>query len=414
MGTGVMIGAGVFALTGQIAQMARGLFPLAFLAGALVASFSAYTYVKMSNAYPSSGGIAMILKKAYGRSFLTGGMALLMYFSMVINQSLVARTFGTYTLQLFGGAGSYFTVSLLGVGLIIAAFLLNLMKNKDIERLSYVMAFLKIIGIALLAVGGLLAAGFSPERLIGTGQGTSLKGFLGGTALALLAFKGFTTITNSGAEIRDPHRNVGRAIIICIAVCLAIYLLVTSAVSMNLTVPEIVSARDYSLAEAARPSFGETGVWITVGFAVAATISGIVVSIFAVSRMLAMLTEMKLVPHRHFGMPGDIQKHTMVYTVVIAIVLTILFDLGRIASMGAIFYIVMDITIHWGVFRHLRGDIGARGPIMITAIILDVIILAALLYVKVLSDPAVILFSLAGIVLILLGERIFLHGKAEQ
>ena len=66
MGTGVMIGAGIFALTGQIAQLAGPIFPLAFVVGAIVTSFSAYSYVKMSNAWPSSGGIAMILQKAYG------------------------------------------------------------------------------------------------------------------------------------------------------------------------------------------------------------------------------------------------------------------------------------------------------------------------------------------------------------
>jgi hypothetical protein len=49
--------------------------------------------------------------------------------------------------------------------------------------------------------------------------------------------------------------------------------------------------------------------------AIMTTAGGMLASIFAVSRMLAMLTEMKLVPHSHFGMPGSIQKHTLVYTV---------------------------------------------------------------------------------------------------
>ena len=105
MGTGVMIGAGIFALTGQVAELAREWFPLAFLVAAIVAGFSSYSYVKMSNAWPSAGGIAMFLQKAYGKGTMTGACALLMYFSMVINESLVARTFGTYTLQLFD-AGS--------------------------------------------------------------------------------------------------------------------------------------------------------------------------------------------------------------------------------------------------------------------------------------------------------------------
>ena len=47
MGTGVMIGAGIFALTGQIAELAGPLFPLSFLVGAIVTAFSAYTYIKM-------------------------------------------------------------------------------------------------------------------------------------------------------------------------------------------------------------------------------------------------------------------------------------------------------------------------------------------------------------------------------
>jgi amino acid transporter len=82
LGTGVMIGAGIFALTGQMAQMTGVLFPLAFLAAALIVGFSAYSYIKISNAYPSAGGIGMYLHKAYGNRLPTAFNALLMYFSM--------------------------------------------------------------------------------------------------------------------------------------------------------------------------------------------------------------------------------------------------------------------------------------------------------------------------------------------
>ena len=94
MGTGVMIGAGIFALTGQIAELAGPLFPLSFVIGAIATAFSAYTYIKMSNAYPSAGGVGMILTKAYGPTMVAAGAALLMALSMVISESLVARTFG--------------------------------------------------------------------------------------------------------------------------------------------------------------------------------------------------------------------------------------------------------------------------------------------------------------------------------
>ncbi len=206
---------------------------------------------------------------------------------------------------------------------------------------------------------------------------------------------------------------MGRAIVISIAVCFLLYMLITVAVGSNLSVEEIVAARDYSLAEAARPAFGDTGVWITVVFAIVACVSGIIASIFAVSRMLAMLTEMKLVPRSHFGMPGDIQKHTMVYTAVLAILSTVFLDLGRIAAMGAIFYIIMDIAIHWGVYRHARQKVGARGGVLITAMVLDAVILLALLKIKVDTDVFIVYTSLGFIALLFLGEWLFLKERGN-
>lgn len=412
MGTGVMIGAGIFALTGQVAELAGEWFPLAFLAAALVTAFSAYSYVKLSNAYPSAGGIAMFLEKAYGKGVMTGASALLMYFSMVINESLVARTFGTYTLQLFDVEKDSALIPALGVGLLAFAFLINILGNRVIQTLSFFMAFLKIGGVALFAVAGLWVSGLTFESVSVDPAKTSAGGFLGAVALAVLAYKGFTTITNSGGEIVEPHRNVGRAIVLSIAICVIIYVLVALAVGSNLTLDEIVQARDYALAEASRPAFGHYGLWFTVAFAIVATVSGVIASVFAVSRMLAMLTDMKLVPHSHFGMPGSIQKHTLVYTIVAAMLLIVFFDLGRIASLGAIFYIVMDIAVHWGILRHLRKEIRANAVILVTAIVLDAVVLGALLIIKANTDALVIYAAVVGMAIIFAGERLFLRARS--
>lgn len=420
MGTGVMIGAGIFALTGQVAEFAGSLFPLAFLAAAVVSGFSAYSYVRMSAAYPSAGGIGMYLEKAYGRGTITGACALLMAMSMVINESLVARTFGTYTLQLFDISDDSVLVPVLAVGLIVFAFVVNIAGNAVVEILSQITALLKIGGVVVFAVAALWVSGICEAEIsfwqsdAGLEGQTSLGGFLAGTALAILAYKGFTTITNSGAELKDPHRNIGRAIVIALAICLAVYLLVAFAVGANLSVPEIVEAKNYSLAEAARPALGIGGVWFTVVIAIVATTSGLIASIFAVSRMLAMLTDMKIIPHRHFGMPGDIQKHTLAYTVVLAALLAAFFDLSRIASLGAIFYLVMDIAIHWGVLRHLRRDIGANGTILVAAIAFDVAVLGAFLTLKAEVDPPVVLAAVLGIILIFAFEHWFLRTRRHS
>lgn len=413
MGTGVMIGAGIFALTGQVAQLAGPMFPIAFVAAALVVAFSAYSYIKVCNAYPSAGGIAMILKKAYGPGVITAGCSLLMYFSMVINESLVARTFGTYIMRIFGEDSDSWLVPTLGVGLIAGAFVVNLLGNRFIGGLSKITAIIKIVGIAVFAGIGLWVSGLSFDTLSASDTATQAEGGIGGflaaVALSILAYKGFTTITNSGDELKEPKKNVGRSIIFSLLICTALYLLVTLAVAGNLTVDEIIAARDSSLAQAAKPAVGQWGEWLTIALAIIATISGIIASMFAVSRMLAMLTEMKLVPHSHFGMPGRVQKHTLVYTAVIAIALTVFFDLGRIASLGAIFYIAMDMAIHWGVYKHLRAEVGARSWVLLTAIVLDAVVLGAFIYSKSISDPFVVIVSIAGTGLIFGIEAWFLR-----
>lgn len=407
MGTGVMIGAGIFALTGQIAQLAGPLFPLAFIAGATVTGFSAYSYIRMSNAWPSSGGIAMILQKCYGPGGVAAGAALLMALSMVIAESLVARTFATYVLRPFDIAGGPL-VPLLAVAVIIFAYLVNIAGNRSVGLFSLVMAVIKIGGIALFGIAALWSSGFQFAAASETGLDTSVTGFIASVALAILAFKGFTTITNSGAEVTDPHRNVGRAIMISIALCVVIYLSVAFGVGSSLTIDQIVAARDYSLAEAAEPALGQSGFYLTVLLAAVATASGVLASVFAVSRMLAMLTDMEMIPHSHFGMSGPIQRHTLVYTVVIASTLAVFFDLGRIASLGAFFYLVMDMVVHWGVFRFRRKEIGAAAPVLLMALAFDAVVLVAFTSMKLESDPAVVGYAGFAIAAVFAFERIYL------
>jgi len=127
-----------------------------------------------------------------------------------------------------------------------------------------------------------------------------------------------------------------------------------------------------------------------------------------------MLTDMKLIPHSHLGMSGSIQKHMLIYVVVIAIILTIFFDLSRIASIGAIFYLVMDMIIHWGVFKHLRKEVKANGVILISALVLDLIVLLAFLWIKTTTDIFVVTISVIGIILVFAGEKWFLHWKESE
>ena len=74
----------------------------------------------------------------------------------------------------------------------------------------------------------------------------------------------------------------------------------------------------------------------------------------------------------------------------------------------------MDIAVHWGVLRHLRRDIGASAAVLVTAIALDGVVLAPFLAIKGQADPTIVVVALAGIALIVLGERLFLRNRERS
>lgn len=393
LGTGVMIGAGIFALVGQVAGFAGEWFPLAFLFGAIVAGVSSYSYVRYSSVNPSSGGIAMLLKDAYGPGVVAGSFSLFMYVSMVVAESLLARTFGTYLLRPFGLQDSAVLVPLLGVVVIVIAAVVNLVGNGLVERSATTTAVLKIVGIAVLAGAGLIGAALSGEGFFSktSGRPVDAVGLLAGTTLCVLAYKGFTTITNQGDDIREPKKNIARSIVVSLVICTVLYLLITISVESSIGAEGAMDARDYALAQAAEPLFGAWGVGITVAIAVVATVSGLLASLFSVSRLYSMLQDMRQAP----SLPERITHQPMVITAGLAILATAFLDLSQIASMGAFLYLAMDIAVQWGVIRHLRAKVESKTWVPVLSIVLDLVILLPFTVLKLQSDVLTVVVAAA-------------------
>lgn len=416
LGTGVMISAGIFALLGQITELSGKWFPISFIVGSIVALLSAYSYMKFSEHFPSAGGIGKYLVESYGKGVIASSAALMMILSMVINQSLVARTFGTYFMQLFDGTNITWLIPVLGVGLHLIALIINRASNMFIQTFTSIMSLVKIVGLLIFSVGALYISSFVislPETTAQSSDPTWV-GIIAAVALSVLAFKGFTTITNNGSEIKQPKINVKRAIVLSILVSLVVYMLISFAVSSNLSVDEIITARDYALAEAARPLVGGVGLYFTVLLAIVATVTGIIASVFAVSRLIAMLINMNMIPNAKWKTDMPTHHQTAIYTVGIAILLTIFFDLSRIASMGAILYLTMDIVIHYGLVVKMKDKISSSKWIVYLAMILDAIVLLAFVAYKLQTDYFIVIISIVIITVILGMEFLFFKHQNQQ
>lgn len=417
MGTGVMIGAGVFALMGQVAVTAGRWFPFAFVAASVVASLTAYSYVKLSGAYPSSGGIGTFLNEAYGVGPIAATFTMAMWASMILNESLVARTFGTYATKLVGVDSGTPLVVALGVALLVGSYAINAAGNRAVNAVENVMAVVKIGGLLVFAGACLWVADW-PATESGAVDALTIDSLIAAVGISLLAYKGFTTITNTGDEIEDPKRNVGRAIIISIAIVTVVYLVVALAVRGNLGLGEIAGARDYSLARAAEPVFGSIGFKLVAGLAVIATVTSVMASMYSTSRMLGMMSDMGEVPdvdecvtggHRlPFGTPS------LFVTTAVAIALTIAFDLSRIAALGAFAYLALDMVIHYGHLRHLRSETGANPALLVAAIVVDAVVFTGFFVYRIRTDWVVIAAFVVFAIIVAGGETWYLRRSSED
>ena len=90
LGIGGMMGAGLYSLLGLASTHAGTHLPLAFLIGAIAASFSVYSYAKLGAAFPSSGGAATFTVMSFGPGIISGGLNLFQYIAYLIAAALYA------------------------------------------------------------------------------------------------------------------------------------------------------------------------------------------------------------------------------------------------------------------------------------------------------------------------------------
>ncbi|GAB4357719.1 MAG: hypothetical protein Kow0073_15810 [Immundisolibacter sp.] len=96
IGIGGMVGGGIFAVLGLAAQMAHGATPIAFAIAGSVALLTAYSYARLSVAFPSQGGTVTFLDRAFGTGLFAGSLNVLLWLSYIVMLSLYACAFGSY------------------------------------------------------------------------------------------------------------------------------------------------------------------------------------------------------------------------------------------------------------------------------------------------------------------------------
>ena len=195
-------------------------------------------------------------------------------------------------------------------------------------------------------------------------------------ALTFFAYEGFRVITNTAEDMKDPSKLMMKSMIVAISLVILLYVAVTFAVFGNLTLPEIIKAQDYALAEAAKPVFGEVGFTIMAVAALISTASSINANLYAVTNVTYDMAKNGELPEVYKRNVYYSTEGLVISAVFIAL-LVLFFNLQEIAAIGSISMLFIHALVHIGhLFK--RKETGASPVLLILAIVtmLTAIVLA--------------------------------------
>ncbi len=409
IGIGTMVGAGIFALLGEAGAISSSATWISFLVGGIIALLSGYSFGKLGARYPSAGGIIEYLGQSYGTGLFTGAMGVMMYIAATVSIALVAKAFGSYAWSMMPQGTPLYWKSLFAAAIVIFFVMINLNGAKSMARLETLIVGIKLLALSTFAIAGLFY--INPERLaIYTYPPTG--NIFYALAITFFAYEGFRVITNAAEDMDNPEKTIPRAIITSILIVMVLYIAVAIVVFGTLSTDDVIRARDYALAEAARPVFGSAGFHIVAITALIATASSINASLYAVTNITYQLAKNGQLPAA-FARPIAHSREGLVISGILIILLTIFLNLGEIATLGSISILIVHFFTHAGHIKLLRETRASSWLVVLAALATLAAITLALIY-KSEHSPHIVtmifLFLLASFI-IEMGLRALLNKK---
>lgn len=238
-GVGVIVGAGIFVLVGEVISHAGNAGWLAFVGASLAALPTGLSYAELASRYPKSGGEAVFVERAFGRSDVSFLVGFFIVASGVMSTAAVSHGFADYlrvVLPMPSVPRWLLIVGFLGV--------LTIINDRGIRGSTWLNAVFTTVSVLALVVLGLAGTpqwdeGIGP--LVQAPLDVPPLAILSAVALAFYAFIGFEDICNVAEETREPSRTIPRAILWSVTISTVIYALVTITALVAVPAAELAS-----------------------------------------------------------------------------------------------------------------------------------------------------------------------------
>jgi len=294
IGIGGIVGGGIFATLGLAVSDARGSAWLSFLVAGVVALLTAYSYSKLSIAFPSTGGTVAFLKRGFGNGFLSERLSTLLVLSYIVIMALYANAFATYASLLLPGGWSHLQ-PWLAAGVLILLGVANGVLPAAMDRWEGVLNVAKLVVLGSFIVLGLASGGLSVERLGPASWVGPVDIFVTGM-LIFLSYEGFELIANASPRVTHRAKTLPVAFFGSVVVAMLLYTSIVVVSVGHLPFDQLEAQKNHAISAVAETFMGHFGFGYMAVGAVVAAVSAINADIFGSTRLMGMLAEEG--PHR--------------------------------------------------------------------------------------------------------------------
>jgi amino acid transporter len=384
IGVGGMMGAGLYTLLGLASVTAGVWLPVAFLVGGGVTVFSVYSYAKLGAKYPSRGGAAQFLIRCFGDGVIAGGLNVFQFLGWIIAMALYCAGFAGYVRALLPWETPAWSGKLIGIGLIVAVVVVNMVGSKLVGRSELFVVTLELAILAVFAVCGLLKA--DPARLT-QGSEPHWLGILFAAGLLYVTYEGFGVVTNSAGDMADPPRELPRAMFWALGIVVVVYVVVSAIVAMTLSLPVMDTDQGHVLSAAGGAAMGHVG-FVVIGIAaLLATASGVNATMFGDANLAFMVAKAGELPHdftRGVWRGGNVG---LLVAAVLTALFVVCFPLSAVGSMASLAFLIVYGTVSAGHLRLYR-ETGAKRWLLVLAVVLNFALFLLLLGYTIHTGPA--------------------------
>ncbi|QQA44021.1 APC family permease [Pelagovum pacificum] len=330
---GDVLGTGIYALTGKVAEEVGGLVWVPFLVAFVIAALTACSYLELVTKYPRAAGAALYTEKAFGIHFITFLVAFTVMSSGLTSSSTAARAFAENFATGFGFEFGGMAVTAIGLGFLAIIALINLRGVGESVMVNAVFTCIELTGLLIIVGIGIAVFGAGEAEIGRAFEFDSADGVfwpvIAGTTLAFFAMVGFEDSVNMAEETQNPSRNFPKVLFAGLAIAAILYLVV-SIVAISIVPVEELSEGDTPLlkvVEAGAPGFPP---WIFGLITMIAVGNSALINLLMASRLVYGMSEEGVLPSV-LGRVNSARK-----TPVTAILFTTLLAACLVTFVGAV------------------------------------------------------------------------------